>query len=527
MINKVNKGIKIKNLIKVLLLLPVVFPVNAVAIKGDFSAIDRYVNAAKEVIGLPTGTAIAIVKDGKIVYQGYFGYADIEKGIKVNNETAFYIASVTKPLYALSTLLMEEKGDIHDTTTLAEMFPKLMFWNIDASKIQLANLMSHTAAIKNTPLVVSLAFTGEHDAKRRQNLLTMTVNDKKNTLGKFSYTNLGYNIASIWAEQYYHKEWQELLSESIYEPLGMTHTSSYMSDASTKGISVARPYGVNSSDPKQILAFEKSNQTMHAAGGAISTVKDFSRFLIAELNQGKVDNKQIFPASVIKKSQQQLVEQHNSYRDFKRTGYSWGWQIGPYKGEKMYHHFGGVAGTHAHSSFMLDHNIGLVVFNNESLMSSKLTNAIADIAYSILLDKGDANSKVKKHIKAMKKSWAKVRKDIKKLRKTVAKRNASRTMELSQDKVEYTGEYFNSSWGKAIVELDKNNQFKFTLGQLSTIATAYTIKDTMRVEFSAMGRGMVVAYKISDGRVKSFEIFGEISAEFEKLHPLTSKKTNK
>ena len=42
--------------------------------------------------------------------------------------------------------------------------------------------------------------------------------------------------------------------------------------------------------------------------------------------------------------------------------------------EKMYHHFGGIDGTHTHSSFMLEHNIGLVVLNNESHMSSKLTS---------------------------------------------------------------------------------------------------------------------------------------------------------
>ena len=53
---------------------------------------------------------------------------------------------------------------------------------------------------------------------------------------------------------------------------------------------------------------------------------------------------------------------------------------------------------------MLKHNIGLVVLNNEVNVSSELTNAIADIAYSILLNKGDPDKKADRHIKAMQKS---------------------------------------------------------------------------------------------------------------------------
>ena len=38
----------------------------------DFSAIDKYVNAAKKEIGLPFGTAIVVVKEGEIVYESLF-----------------------------------------------------------------------------------------------------------------------------------------------------------------------------------------------------------------------------------------------------------------------------------------------------------------------------------------------------------------------------------------------------------------------------------------------------------------------
>ena len=163
------------------------------AIAGDdFSAIDKYVNAAKKEVGLPSGTAIAIVKNGKVVYEGYFGYANIKEKKKVTDKTAFYIASITKPIFALSTLLMEHKGDIKDTMSMTEMFPKLKFSHIDTEQIQLKNLMSHTAGISNWPFVASLAYTGNHDSAQRHKLVAASTYDEKNKLGEFQYTCLLY-----------------------------------------------------------------------------------------------------------------------------------------------------------------------------------------------------------------------------------------------------------------------------------------------------------------------------------------------
>ncbi len=63
-------------------MLPVMLCANAVFASDSFLAIDRYVNAAKKEIGVPTGTAIAIVKDGEIVYEASFGYANIKENKK-------------------------------------------------------------------------------------------------------------------------------------------------------------------------------------------------------------------------------------------------------------------------------------------------------------------------------------------------------------------------------------------------------------------------------------------------------------
>jgi len=479
---------------------------------NDFSAIDKYVNFVKKEVGLPSGTAVAIVKDGKIVYEGYFGYANIKENKKVNDKTAFYLASLTKPMFALSMLLMEENGDIKDTTSMAEMFPNLDFPFIDTNKVQVKHLVSHTHALANIPLVDTLAFTGQHNKSQRHKLTSATKNEPASQLGHYQYGNEGYNILSVWAEDKFKQDWQKTLEKLVYQPLSMTHTSSYISDAENKGFDIARPYHLYTSNPYEVMPFEKSNSTLQAAGGTFSTARDMAKFLIAQLNQGQVDGKQIFPAEVIEKSHQKLATNDLKYRDFVRKGYAWGWYIGPYKEEKTYHHFGGIAGSHTHTSFMLAHNIGLVVLNNEETVAGPMTAGIADIAYSILLGKGDVNKITDSRIDAMKKSWLEIQTNIKETHEAHEKRNASRTMVLTREKSEYAGTFHNPLWGNLEVELLKNNDLKFSLGELNAVATAAKRKDELRVQF-AIGGGRIAAFKIVEDKVISVDMHG--------INPLT------
>ena len=493
---------------------------NTAFAEEDFSAIDRYVTQVKKGTDMPSGTAIAIVKDGKIIYEGYFGYADIQARKPVDAETAFYIASATKPFFALSMLLMEHKGDIKDTTTMAEMFPDMTFKRFtfngfNAKKVQLKNLMSHTAGIKNQLFVANLAYFGLHDKALRRKSVAAIVSRDKGKLGTFVYTNLGYNIASVWAEDTYKQDWQKTLAELVFAPLNMSSTSAYMSEIKMKGIEVALPYSFFNDTPKEALAFQKKDSTMHAAGGMVSTASDVARFLIAELNNGMVDGKQVFPREVIEKSHRQLATnnpKYREYRDFRRNDYAWGWFIGPYKDEVMLHHFGDIAGTHAHLSFIPKHNIGLVILNNESWMSDAMGNTIADIAYSILLDKGDPDALVEPRVQSLVSGVTKILQNKNNEKKPVEEMN------LSLDKSSYAGTFTNPLIGNVSVELIGADQYKFTLGELDAMATGHKDPNAMRVVFVPKVRTFIpdvsVRYVIKRGKVTGFRMY---QAFFKKL----------
>ena len=186
----------------VLLALAIVVCLPAIAASPvEFKALANAIERVKTATGYPTGTAVAVVKDGKVVYEGYFGYADLGARRPVDKHTAFYIASTTKPFLALHALLQERAGELDTGTTLHAMFPATVFADIDARVVTIKDLLTHTSGIDNQPLVWATAFSGLHDANSRQQLVAASYANAEAPRGTFDYTNVGYNILGVWLDR--------------------------------------------------------------------------------------------------------------------------------------------------------------------------------------------------------------------------------------------------------------------------------------------------------------------------------------
>lgn len=462
----------------------------------DFDELASLIQRVKNETGHPSGTAIALVKNGKVVYEGYFGYADIDAGKRIDRNTVFYIASATKPFLALDALLEQSAGRLDTRDSLQEMFPDVHFNGFDASAVTIGNLLTHTSGIDNDPLVWATAFSGIHDASSRYRLVANSYPDETAPLGTFKYTNVGYNILSIWLDRQFASPWQTQLDRNVFSPLRMERTSAFISEAHDNGWQLARPYSMQSIDPNVPLYLEKSDQTMQAAGGMISTAPDLARFLIAQLHSGKVGRKQIFPASVIAASHVQQAATDASYLDFNRTGYARGWYTGEYKGRQMLHHFGAFPGFHAHLSFIPEADVGLVVLNNEDFLSARLTSLIADYAYGLLLDEPDIDARAHTRFddllekaKGLKQAATKQREKIQ-----------GRAWNLSLPREAYAGTYSNELLGDMTVTMDRDQQLIVSWGRLSSAATAFEGADQVRVEF-APNSGNVLAFSIKGDAV--------------------------
>ncbi len=464
----------------------------------DLDGLADHIHETHDATAHPFGTAVAIVKDHEVIYEGYFGFRNIRRQAPVTRDTAFYIASTTKPFLALNALLKERDGQLDTRTSLQQMFPDIRFKGFDAGEVTIKDLLVHTSGIDNPPLVWATAFSGVHDAQSRHHLVAASRPDDEAARGTFEYTNVGYNILSVWLDEHVAMPWQDQLDSAIFHPLGMQRTSAHISEAETKGWLVARPYSFASAEPNRPLYLTKTDDTMQAAGGLVSTAPDLAKFLMAQLSSAGTNDAAALPTAVIERSHVPQATLQDSFLDFQRTGYAWGWYTGEYKNREMLHHFGGFAGFHAHLSLMPEENIGLVVLNNDDFLGAQLTNLIADYVYGVLLEQPDIEAGVAKRFDELQAKALEFRSSVQKRRGEIR----ARAWNLSQPRALYAGTYSNDLLGDMTVALNDGQEMDIRWGRLAATATGYEQEDHVRVEF-APNSGKALSFRVNDERVEA------------------------
>ena len=237
---------------------------------------------------------------------------------------------------------------------------------------------------------------------------------------------------------------------------------------------------------------------MHAAGGLISTPRDMAKFLIAELNDGKLNGEQVFPEGMIPFSQEPHAKQERKFLGLKRFGYGYGWNIATTPlGDTLVHHYGGFPGTAAQVAFMPEHNIGLSIYANEGMAGLLSTFLIASYAFDYYAGRENLEAYYDEKLAICK---SRILDGNKGQIESVAKR-ALRTWQLELPFEDYAGSYYSPSTGTLVIRCNAQNELIASMGYLkSAPATPIKLKNSMRVELIP-GSGSVIQFHIENGEV--------------------------
>jgi len=463
-------------------------------------AYTNFIELATDEFGTKYGMAISVVKDDRIIFEKYLGLADVDKNIKVSKNTLFYIASTTKPFTAMAALILESKSKLDFNKSLAEFFPEINFDpKLKADSITIPHLIAHTSGIKNNPITIVTAYTGFHDKdKLLAELAQFTVVNTNAPFGKFEYTNLGYIILGMIMERELGADWKSFVQQEVLEPLEMDHTTTHMSTAIKQGWEIAKPHTQNN-DENQLtrLSLEKKDNTMHAAGGILSTAQDMSRLMIVELNNGKIDGEHIIDSSLVKKSQLKQADQDRMYSDLKRFGYGYGWNIATTPlGDTLVHHFGSFTGMHPQFSFVRKTGVGVVIMANEGGISYDLNMLLSGYVFDYFSKRKNLDTHYRNKLKKYHGVYDKKIKSDTEYRVKIAKR----TWKLELPFSSYVGTYRSDLFGTLLVEDVEENKLVVTIGNLkSDIATPHRT-NAIRVEMG--GNGSVVQFGVNDNIVE-------------------------
>lgn len=320
----------------------------------------------------------AVVDENGLAYSFALN-REILKGEKssLDNDTPIYIASSTKSFTGTLLKILERENVLDLNNSLQEYLPKLNYSDsIETQNIAIKNLLNHTHGTFSTSMTWKTAFLGYGGGN--DELIADLNNDfLYDPSGNYRYSNVGPIISGMVAEEITGKTWKALMKAHIFTPLQMENTSANVSDYAVEDIrpslTVTKERGVIEK------GLYKSDITMHASGGIVSTINDLSKWLVANIHQDSV----LLNNDSWSDLHTATTPQDKKYYTYQRTGYSLGWDIAEYQNEKVLTRFGGLAGISFHISFMPDKKVGVIAFSNDN-RAYLLPHLMANYAYNLI-----------------------------------------------------------------------------------------------------------------------------------------------
>ena len=317
----------------------------------DFHPLEKTILEELRETGTPGG-AIAIVLGDRVIYSRGFGIANVETNEPVRPEMLFRLGSTTKMFTAAALVSLAERGAIDLHAAVGSYVTGL---SAKVGQVTADQLLSHTSGFfDEAPMF------GSHDETALEREVRAWTDSRFFTEpGKiFSYSNPGYWFAGFLIEHAGKRKYADELDESIFKPLGMQSTTLRPLVAMT--YPVAQGHEETPQGPR-VIRPAANNAASWPAGSIFSNVSDLSRFVIAFMNDGYIDGKQVLSPAVIRRLSTPRAKIPGG-----NVSYGYGLQIANDRGFDVVSHGGSRAGYGSSIRMVPSKKFGVIAVANRS-----------------------------------------------------------------------------------------------------------------------------------------------------------------
>jgi CubicO group peptidase (beta-lactamase class C family) len=331
------------------------------------------------------GVAVAIVRDGQIVYANGFGVRN-PQGDPVTPETRMLIGSTTKTMTTLLMAQMVDDGAMDWDTPVVQILPT--FAVADPKVTQAITMQNMVCACTGVPRRdLELVFNSD-DLTAEKIIESLSTFEFFTGFGEaFQYSNqmvaaAGYLTALAAGGEYgaLYNDYTNLLEERIFAPLGMDSTTFSFEEVLASD-NYAVPYGLYtdfSFKPLPLKVEEAFLDPIAPAGGVWSTVLDMANYMIMELNEGvAADGTRIVSAENLAHTWEPQIAISAS------DDYGLGWIVSDFSGLQMLSHAGNTLGFTAEFAFLPERDLGIVVLTNQrvSFLNGAVRSRLAEMLF--------------------------------------------------------------------------------------------------------------------------------------------------
>lgn len=336
-----------RNVLLLVICLPLLIAKPAGAQTADtLSQLDRlFARYHNEMPGL----AVAISRDGKVIYNKAFGLADMEHMVPNTTKTIFECGSVSKQFTAAAILLLIQDGKLSVNDDVRKYIPELPQYE---SPITIRHLLSHISGLKDWGAVYGL--TGWPRTTRAYSQeLSFDIVFRQKSLNfapgsQYSYSNSNYVMLVLLVERISGKSFAEFTTERLFKPLGMNDTQ-WRDDF--REIVPGRAIAYSGTQTRFLL--NMPFEDVHGPGGLLSTTADLLKW-----NQ-LLETNELFSSNIA-----QLRIESGLLNDGKSSGYAAGLMIGKWNEFSEISHSGSTAGYRAWLAWYPEKKLSVVLLSN-------------------------------------------------------------------------------------------------------------------------------------------------------------------
>jgi CubicO group peptidase (beta-lactamase class C family) len=225
------------------------------------------------------GAAVVIVKDGQVLTQRGFGYADVAARKRVDPATTMFRAGSISKLFTWTAVMQLVEQHKIDLDADVNQYLDFKIPPYQGKPITMRNLMTHTPGFEEA-FKGGIRFSGQ--VPPLDEVLKQMLPERVYAPGTTpAYSNYGAGVASYIVQRISGVPFEEYIERNIFAPLNMTHSSfrqplpaqlaPFMSQGYPKASVDAKPYELIS---------------IPGAGSVAVSAADMAKFMIAHLNQG-------------------------------------------------------------------------------------------------------------------------------------------------------------------------------------------------------------------------------------------------
>lgn len=309
------------------------------------------------------GMAVAVVYQDKVVYLKGFGVREVGKPETIDPDTIFQIASVSKSIASTLVAALVGDGVVGWDDRIADLDPGFKLADpLVTNQVTLRDLFAHRSGLPEFAgdLLEDMGYSREEILHRLRYL-----EPSSSFRSGYAYTNFGLTEAGVAAAKAAGKTWEDLIAERLYKPLGMTSTSSRVSDYQAAKNRATLHVLVNG---QYVAKYQRDPQTESPAGGVSSTVRDLAQWLRLQLGNGKYQGQQIVSAQALGETHRpHMVSSPAGEPSVERSGfYGLGWNVNyDASGRVVLSHSGAFAlGAATNVRLVPSEGLGIVVLTN-------------------------------------------------------------------------------------------------------------------------------------------------------------------